>query len=425
MQELALKQNLIERQAESYKQVYQRFKDNPKAQSDAVYYKFLHQYYSNIIQARETNQPLGQHNLYGPVELFYALDIVPYLQCHLSAVGPALWDCTEYFELAQGYGIAPEFCSFEKLRIGYMLSGSITKPDFIVGSNLYCTGSMKTMLMAAQNWDIPYFIIDAPYARDEAAIDYYAGQMKKAVDFLEGQTGKKMDYDRLRELTQKSKKCFDYFRQMVDLRKLLPSPVSFVNTAKGNDMLELGGGTDMVVEYFEKLADEIDTRQAEGIPAVPGERLRVAWWGAIPNFDTKIVRWLAQDYGVNIVVDLFTLLGPLFETDEHLTDPLKYIARKTLSFPVVRLSGRFSDVSQDITRVAQESHIDACIIYTSLGCTQISGIRKVYRDAVSEKLGVPTFILDGDYCDSRVISGHQIRARLGEFFALLEHQKSQ
>ena len=145
MQEVAVKQNLIEKQAESYAKVYQRFKDNPKAQSDTVYYKFLNQYYSNILQARETDQPLGQHNLFGPVELFYAMDIVPYLQCHLSAVGPALWDCTEYFELAQGFGIAPEFCSFEKLRIGYILADSITKPDFILGTNLYCTGSMKTI----------------------------------------------------------------------------------------------------------------------------------------------------------------------------------------------------------------------------------------------------------------------------------------
>jgi benzoyl-CoA reductase/2-hydroxyglutaryl-CoA dehydratase subunit BcrC/BadD/HgdB len=424
MPEVALKPNLIQKQAESYKHVYQRFKDNPKTQSDALYYKFLYQYYTNILQARETNQPLGQHNLYGPVELFYAMDIVPYLQCHLSAVGPALWDCTEYFELAQGYGIAPEFCSFEKLRIGYMLAEAITKPDFIVGSNLYCTGSMKSMLMAAQNWNIPYFIIDAPYSRDEAAIDYYAEQMKRAVAFLEAQTGKKMDYDRLRDLTQKSKKCFDYFRQIVELRKLVPSPVSFVNAAKGNDMLDLGAGTDMVVEYFEKLLGEIHARQTEGIPAVPDERLRIAWWGAIPNFDPKIVRWLSEEHKANIVADLFTVLGPLVETDEHLTDPLKYIARKTLSFPVARLSGRFSDVSQDITRIAQETKIDACIIYTSLGCTQISGIRKIYRDATSENLGLPTFILDGDYCDSRVISPQQIRAKLDEFFALLEHQKN-
>ena len=425
MQEVAIKPNLIEKQAETYAKVYQRFKDNPKAQSDAVYYKFLNQYYSNILQARETDQPLGQHNLFGPVELFYAMDIVPYLQCHLSAVGPALWDCTEYFELAQGFGIAPEFCSFEKLRIGYILADSITKPDFILGTNLYCTGSMKTMLMAAQKWDIPYFIIDAPYTRDEASIDYYAGQMKKAVDFLEAQTGRKMDYDRLRELTQKTKKCFDYFRELVELRKLPSTPVSFVNVAKGNDMLELGAGTDTAVEYFEKLLNEIHTQKADRISAVPGEKLRVAWWGALPGFDTKIVRWLAQEHGVNIVLDLFTLLGPPIETGEHLSNPLKYIARKTLSFPVARLSGLFSDVSQDITRVAKESKIDACIIYTSLGCTQISGIRKIYRDAVTEKLGIPTFILDGDYCDSRVISAPQVRAKLAEFFALLEHKKSQ
>jgi benzoyl-CoA reductase/2-hydroxyglutaryl-CoA dehydratase subunit BcrC/BadD/HgdB len=284
---------------------------------------------------------------------------------------------------------------------------------------------MKTMLMAAQEWEIPYLIVDAPYIRDEAAIDYYAGQMKKAVEFMEGQTGKKMDYDRLRESTQKTKKCLDYFRKIVELRKLPHTPVSFVNSAKANDMLEMGAGTDMAVEFFEKLLAEIDERRAEGIPAVPDEKMRIAWWGALPGYDAKIVRWLAQEYGANIVLDLFTLFGPPIETDEHLTDPLKYIARKTLSFPVPRLSGLFSGVSQDITRVAKESKIDACVIYTSLGCTQISGIRKIYRDAITEKLGIPTFILDGDYCDSRVISAQQVRAKLADFFALLEHQKSQ
>lgn len=412
MLETAAKVDRFTQMRDGYAGLIPRFKGT----CDENYFSFLAQYYTDVIEAKEKGRPVGQYNLYAPVELYYALGITPYLQCHMSAIGPGLWDCTEYLELAQGFGIANEFCSFEKLRMGFILADAVPKADFMISSNLYCTASIKTVGIASEQQNIPNFLIDAPYSESEEAIAYYKGQLARALEFLEEKTGKKVAPDRLREVAGRSWEAIERFRKVIGLRKRVPAPVSFVHAAKCNDMLNLGAGTQGPLDYLQKLYEESMAHVEAGQGAIPDERHRVAWWGATPFFDPKISRWLAERHGAAIVVDNFTLLPPAFPPDEPQMDPLKYLARKTLGMSIARLSRPYELAEECVIRTTRESQADCSVIFTSLGCKQLSGLTRLMKDSMSLQLGIPTLVIDGDYCDYRVASSSLIRSRLDEFF---------
>lgn len=412
MPETLIKVDRLKSLTDGYRGLIQRFKGT----SDEKYFSFLAEYYTDVLEAREKGLPMGQYNLYAPVELYYALGIIPYLQCHTSAVGPGLWDCTEYLELAQGFGIANEFCSFEKLRMGYILADCFPKADFMISSNLYCTASIKTLGIASEYQNIPNFLIDAPYSDDEESVTYYRGQLQKALEFLEEKTGKKLDPERLQEVAQLSRDAVDLFRQIIQLRRIVPSPLPFVHAAKCNDAINLGAGTPQTVMYLQNLKEEVEARVAAGQGAIAQERHRVAWWGAMPFFDPKLSRWLADRHGVAVVADNFTLLPPSFSPEEPLADPLRYIARKTLGMSIARLSRPYDGVRADLVKTTRENQADCAVIFTSLGCKQLSGLTRLMKDSMSEELGLPTLVIDGDYCDYRVVSSAQIRGKVDEFF---------
>ena len=413
MSETVAKADLLRTLTDGYIGLIQRFKGT----SDEKYFSFLADCYTNVLESREKNLPMGQYNLYAPVELFYAMGITPYLQCHTSAVGPGLWDCTEYLELAQGFGIANEFCSFEKLRMGYILADCFPKADFMISTNLYCTASIKTLGIASEYQGIPNFLIDAPYSDDEESVTYYRGQLEKALVFMEEQTGKKLDPERLKEVAQHSWEAVELFRQILQQRHFVPCPVPFVHAVKCNDAVNLGAGTLKAVEYLKCLKKEVEARAAAGQGAIASERHRVAWWGALPFFDPKLSRWLAETHGVAIVADNFTIMSAdSISPEEPLEDPLRYIARKTLGMSIARLSRPYSGVGADLVETARKNRVDCSVIFTSLGCKQLSGLTRLIKDSMSEELGLPTLVIDGDYCDYRVVSSAQIRAKVDDFF---------
>jgi benzoyl-CoA reductase/2-hydroxyglutaryl-CoA dehydratase subunit BcrC/BadD/HgdB len=413
MPETAAKVEILRSLTDGYIGLIQRFKGT----SDEKYFSFLADYYTNVLEVKKTGLPLGQYNLYAPVELCYGMGIVPYLQCHTSAVGPGLWDCTEYLELAQGYGIANEFCSFEKLRMGYILADCFPRADLMISTNLYCTASIKVLGIASEYQDVPNFLIDAPYSDDEESVTYYRGQLQKALEFMEEKTGKKLDMDRLREVARLSHEAVELYRQILQLRHAAPCPLPFVQAVKGNDAINLGAGTAEAVDYLKCVKGEVEARAEAGQGGVADERHRVAWWGAIPFFDPKLSRWLADTHGVAIVADNFTILSPTpLPSEEPLDDPLRYIARKTLGMSIARLSRPYNRIREDLIEMTRKNQADCSVIFTSLGCKQLSGLTRLMKDSMSEDLGLPTLVIDGDYCDYRVVSSAQIRAKVDEFF---------
>jgi benzoyl-CoA reductase/2-hydroxyglutaryl-CoA dehydratase subunit BcrC/BadD/HgdB len=415
---------IVEQLIRLYDMGIQGTQANPNApKSDIYYYSFLRDYYQSVLQAKEEGKPLVLYNIYSSPEIFLAMDLIPYLQGHLNLITPAFKDCEEFFELAKGHGIPSEICSYERLRLGMTLANTMPPPDLIVVTNIYCTGNhMMLEHMGGLN-NIPVFSYDCPYSFSEEGVKYHVGQIKDLIRSIEESTKHRMNYDKLEEIVSYSKQAMQYWYQISQLKGARPAPGTMMDYFKDVEILVLGIGTEEASKFMEAHSAELAARVDNNQGAAPAEKYRLAWWGGFPFFDMAIFDWLIKEFGAITVQDSFDVatLGTLDLIGDP-KDPIEYIARKNMAYPITIMSSKFELVRPRIIRATKERQVNASIIYASFTCKQLTLLTRLLRDCMSEEVKIPTLILDGDYCDKRIVSTNQMKERMKEFFSMLEAQ---
>jgi benzoyl-CoA reductase/2-hydroxyglutaryl-CoA dehydratase subunit BcrC/BadD/HgdB len=373
---------------------------------------------------KEEGKPLILYNIYSSPEIFPAMDLVPYMQGHLNLITPALRDCEAYYELAKGHGVPSEICSYERLRLGMTLAQALPAPDLIALTNLYCTGNHMMLDHMGELGNIPVFSYDCPYGFSEEGVKYHVAQIKDLIKSLEDYTGNKMNYDKLEEIVECSKKALQYWHQISQLKGAVPGPGTMMEYFKDLEIILLGIGTEAANKFLEAHSSELAIRVANKQGVASEERYRLAWWVGFPFFELSLFDWLAKEFGATTVQDGFDMdaLGTL-ELIGDPQDPIEYVARKNMAYPITLLSSQFAQIRPNIIRAAKERQVNASIIFASFTCKQLALLTRLLRDTMSQDVGVPTLILDGDYCDKRVVSISQMKDRITEFFSMLENQR--
>ncbi|MHA1262683.1 MAG: 2-hydroxyacyl-CoA dehydratase [Candidatus Freyarchaeota archaeon] len=85
--------------------------------------------------------------------------------------------------------------------------GGLAPPDFLVVARKFCKTHVKWWQVLSRRFNCPLFIIDAPYVPEdekEYHVEHYVSQLEDLITFLEERTGRKMDYDKLREVVKLS-----------------------------------------------------------------------------------------------------------------------------------------------------------------------------------------------------------------------------
>ena len=148
------------------------------------------------------------------------------------------------------------------------------------------------------------------------------------------------------------------------------------------------------------------------------ERHRIAWFGGYPFFYTKITDWVEENFKTVVVGDSLCLLEN--KPIEDFSDPLECLARKDVGASYWKIARSFCYYEENLGRLSQEFQLAGAVFFASLGCKQNGGQMRMYQDVWRGKLGIPTLILDGDVRDPRIVSIDQMKARLKEFFSLLD-----
>lgn len=104
-------------------------------------------------------------------------------------------------------------------------AGVLPPPDFMLVATIPCDAAIVGFEALAHIYKCPIFRLDFPYMGGELAIKRLTRELKDLVSFLEDNTGKKSDYDRLKETLAHSKRSIDYFCRINELRMARPGPL--------------------------------------------------------------------------------------------------------------------------------------------------------------------------------------------------------
>ena len=348
-------------------------------------------------------------SIFTPCEMLHAMGIRPMLAEAMASYINGAKAESAFIAYAQDAGLPETFCSYHKVLLGAILSGVIPKPRFIFNTSLVCDANCLTFRMAAEHWKIPQFFLDVPYHTDEEAVHHVERQLRDFVCFLEEQTGRKLDENKLREHVALSGRTMESLGRAQKLKK-----GRYLSNDLTDEMYEVFANHVLLgapeTERF-ALQLEKDLRSAP-----PTKGVRLLWMHVIPYYQEDLKEMLNFS-------DRCQIIACDMNYDEYIeTDPEKpyeSMARRLVFDSFNGSAARRIDRSLEMCRNLE---IDGVVYFCHWGCKQTLASAQTVRDAL-EEAGFPTLVLDGDGCDSGNTSNGQIRTRMEAFIEMLEEKK--
>ena len=359
------------------------------------------------------NWSIGWTTVFVPFEILNSMSVsgmfIEFFGAMLAGTGMS----RKYLDLSESKGFSTDSCSYHRTIIGAAMDGLLPKPDVLIGASIPCNGGVKALKRIGEIFNKDVFILNIPIELTPDSVDYLTEQFEQMIEYVENETGRKLDYDKLKKSIRYNNQAREYLIEKYDLCKNVPSPANS-NDLKNFMMYFLLQGTKESVDVAKLYRDEFKFRVDNKVPGLAEEKYRLMWIQNRIQFKTDLLNILEEKYGANIVIDEFNHIWwePMNETE-----PLRSLAKRIINHPIVGPVERRLEV---ITQLAQEYKIDGAINPAHLGCRQSAGARVLFKDAL-QKIGIPLIHLDVDCVDERNYAPGQILTRMEAFLEMLSN----
>jgi len=387
--------------------------------SEVLYYQMLSKYYTRLLNAKKEGNFIAAHTVFFPTEILYAMDIVPmHTEATTWMISLFTGECADILSAGAELGLASEICTPHRGLAGAYAIGTLPHPDVILWSNMVCDNTAKSGEMLMEINHCPGFFIDRPFQQSDEEERYLVGELKDMINFLEEQSGRKLNWSRLEEIVARMDKQIELTREICELRKAVPTPFhpqGFLELVSTDYLLP---GQPEAIEYLETLRQELTEMVKTGKGAVSHERFRLMTLFLPPMYLMGFLEKLSQEYGaVSVTEPFFTYWG---EGKLDPAKPLESVAKKSYMIPEMRMYGPLDERALgSIVDCAKQYKVDGAIYYADVGCRHTCATIKLFKDILS-KIDVPVLTLDCDVVDPTATSAEEVREKLGQFFELLE-----
>ncbi len=352
-------------------------------------------------------------SIFTPCELLQEVGLNPYnvegFSCYLAGTHIER-GCIQQ---AENSGLSETLCSYHKTFLGAAEKGLLPKPKCIVYTNLVCDANLVTFRKLSELFDVPAFAIDVPMQQNEANVKYVADQLRELAKFLEQQTGKTIDIERVKQRVARTKqtmKNYDLF-QTKRADKYIPSDLVSPLYAgmTGNILL----GTEEEYQYTQMLLHDV-----EQAPKAKGKR--IYWMHTIPYWSAAVAKQLRFREDAQIVgCELAHNYPQDLEFDPE--QPFEAMAKRMVYHA---LNGSIKRRIETGIYHAKQAGADGAVWFAHWGCKHTLGGAQLAK-RMFEEAGISLLILDGDGCDRSHGGEGQTATRLGAFLEMLggsEHE---
>ncbi|MBN1497086.1 MAG: 2-hydroxyacyl-CoA dehydratase [Spirochaetes bacterium] len=400
----------------------------------------LAKYTENIVFARERGRKTAATSFCFSPAILHAMDIDPICFEVISVMQtfPYKRGSSEFLDFCNEAGFTETSCSSQRGSMGAFLAGMASEIDMIVTDTPgVCDTNANAFAFAATYLKKPFFTLDIPSVLVDGRTDeFQLADFRALIEFLERNTGKKLDEDKLRDVLREMAKQDDMLNELEDLARIVPGPLPGAFNLMIYASRFMFTGMKECTAVIEAMLHVARENAAKGISALSGgvENMR-AFFCYIDHythnmdffkyFDERGICYqgnmLSRSWSCDAPhVDAFGTEAAAYEIDTtDLDSMLRSIAAQNSRMPMVKsIRGPYDAPDmwlQDTLSLAKLYSAD-CVIYNGTpGCRNTWGMVKLLaRD--TEKAGFPTFIMYGDAFDDRVESWEATKDRLDEFF---------
>jgi benzoyl-CoA reductase/2-hydroxyglutaryl-CoA dehydratase subunit BcrC/BadD/HgdB len=387
--------------------------------SQVMYYQMLVRYFTRLLNARENGDFIAAHTVFFPSELLYTMDLVP-MHTETSTWMTALFtgQCDDIIAEGSNLGLAAEICTPHRGLAGAYSLGALPRPDVMLWSNMVCDNTAKSGELIMEICHCPGFFIDRPFKESQKEIEYLTGELKDMVLFLEVQSGRKMDWNRLSETVRRMDRQIELVRRINELRKNVPTPFSPLGFLELVTIDYLFPGQPEAIEYLETVLEELQEKVRQGKGAVPNEKFRLMTLFIPPMYLMNFLEKMSKEHGfVSVIEPFFTYWG---EGRLDPSRPLESVAKKSYLIPEMRMYGPMDERAlKSVTDCARDYKVDGAVYYADVGCRHSCATVKLFKDTLND-IDIPVLTLDCDVVDHTATSETEIKEKLEQFFELLE-----
>lgn len=366
----------------------------------------------------------------GPAELLRAMGFVVYFPENHAAILGASRAANDCIPAANAIGYSPEICSYLTSDIGAYLKGftplskiydgieTIPKPDVLVYNTNQCRDVKDWFEWYAREWKVPCFGIESFVnvgAVTKDHVDSIAAQMKKLAADITAATGNKMDEDLLKDTVRLSRQCSDLWKDVLEIAANKPSPLTFFDGTIHMGPAVCLRGTQIAVDYYETLLQELRGWVSQGVAAVAGERHRIYWegmpvWGKLRE-NAKLF------LGLQTCLVASTYCNSWIFSALDQDDPWNSMARAYTELFIVR----DDDYKEEYyRRMLDLFDFDGIIFHDAKTCPNNSNCRYGLPQRFSKETGIPFITIDGDLNDLRCYSEEQAITKIEAFIEQLD-----
>lgn len=390
----------------------------------------INNYWQQAKQAKEQGKLVSWHTAIAPIEILVAADIFTvFPENHCAACGAAKVGGL-LCEVAEAHGYSIDICSYPRNDLGSALAGAETRsptgglppPDLVV----YCDNQCRTVIgwseALGRLFNCPAIVVDVPFWHDwftpedtREAVEYTKRQLEELIAAVEDITHKRFDYDRLRECLGYTKRLGTLWKEVLDLGRHIPSPLSSFDHFMWLFPIVVQRGLPDGIPCLQALKAEAEERVAQKTGALPEEKYRLYWdniaiWYKLRELFSKFA-----SYGATPITAAYPLVWDAFRLSDP-ARPLESMAEATFTAYINRGIERRIEF---ITNLIKEFSIDGLVMQSSRSCKAFFTGQYDIAEAIQEKLGVPSVFIEGDMVDPRVYSDAEVYSRIDAFMGVL------
>jgi benzoyl-CoA reductase/2-hydroxyglutaryl-CoA dehydratase subunit BcrC/BadD/HgdB len=383
-------------------------------------------YYGAAHMAKQNGKFIAYVNAFTPVELLYSMDMIPiYPENHAVIIGARKMS-PELAAAAEGMGYSMDLCSYARCDLGSIKTGmsptwGLPKPDLLLISNSQCGTLTKWFEVLSRIYSAPMVLIDVPHSgngeRDVAGERYVRSQLEDLVGVVESITNRALDQDRLKDTIRLSRRASELWTQVLELGAAKPSPMSVFDQFISMAPIVAQRGTQVAVDFYVSLVQELEQRVKNGIGACANEKFRL-FWDNLPVWpELRRLSQFLDERGAVLVTSLYTWAWARLAVGED--DPVGDWTNQYLYTANLHLERRIAQYVE----MAQAYDLDGFLYHSNRSCKFVSQDIPEVRQSVTEQTGIPGVILEADHNDPRLYSIESLERQIENFLDLLASRK--
>ena len=324
-----------------------------------------------------------------------------------------------YLEVTESFGVPADVCPLPSAEAGVAIDDDYPKMGCcMIATNMPCDGSVMNSTFLDRRLNLPVHLFNIPLRySDEDVQEYAVEEVKELIRFVEQQTGETFNWDVFREALKTSNRQLEYELEKWDINKTpYPQVTGAAFWLYRIYYFNLSGGVD---KRFLKVDEKVNKLMLKGYerkePVSKEMRHRTVVWSCPANYYTSFANWLENCWGMNVVMDMETMISSIKYNTEDEDQILRDVAMSyQRSIMRKHTKGGYRNVVDELWRIVEEYQADTVIMYDQISCKGMDGLAGIFDDQARER-NINFIWVKQDLMDPRTISRREMREQVNQY----------